>query len=39
MLCSSNDSTMRYVCSEFCKLWHICKNRKDGKFCKDKKYD
>ena len=35
MLCSSNIG-MRYTCSEFCKLWHICQDREDGKFCKDK---
>ena len=39
MLCSSEDNeTMRYVCSDFCKLWHICQDRKEGKFCRDKKY-
>lgn len=39
MLCSSYASTMRYVCSDFCKLWHICQDREKGKFCKDKKYN
>lgn len=39
MLCSSNtDDGIRYTCSEFCKLWHICQDREEGKFCKDKKY-
>lgn len=39
MLCSSSyDSTMRYICSDFCKLWHICQDRKAGKYCFDKEY-
>ena len=37
MLCSS-DVGMRHICSDFCKLWHICQDREEGKFCRDKKY-
>jgi len=37
ILCSSN--THDYICSEFCKFWHICRDRAKGKYCSDKKYD
>ena len=37
MLCSSN--SMNYICSEGCKLWHICRDRAEGKYCSDKKYN
>ena len=35
---SSDYETMMYTCSEYCKLWHICQDRKDGKFCRDMKH-
>lgn len=38
ILSSSDYNTMEYVCSEQCKLWHICRDREIDKFCKDKKY-
>ena len=37
ILCSSD--SMDYVCSEFCKHWHSCQDRRSGKYCLDKKYD
>lgn len=36
ILCSS--SFMDHICSELCKFWHICQDRRDGKYCLDKKY-
>lgn len=36
ILCSSG--TYKYICSDFCKLWHICRDRAIGKYCPDKKY-
>ena len=37
ILCSS-DAGMKYICSEVCKFWHMCRDRADGKYCSDKKY-
>lgn len=37
ILCSS--SSMNYICSEFCKFWHLCQDRRRGKYCPDKKYN
>lgn len=34
----SSSGTQRYICSEFCKLWHICRDRSEGKYCSDKEY-
>ena len=36
ILCSSD--THDYKCSRFCKLWHLCQDRAEGKYCSDKKY-
>ena len=38
ILCSSNVG-MEHVCSEFCKFWHTCQDRTEGKYCLDKKYN
>ena len=35
ILCSSGPST--YICSNLCKLWHMCQDRSLGKYCPDKK--
>ena len=37
ILCSSGTSI--YICSKYCKLWHICQDRDKGKYCSDKTYD
>ena len=37
LICSSIDGA-RYECDNFCKLWHICRDRQQGKYCLDKKY-
>lgn len=37
ILCSSD--TYKYLCSESCKLWHLCQDRTLGKYCSDKKYN
>ena len=31
ILCSSG--SMDHICSEFCKFWHICRDRAEGKYC------
>ena len=36
ILCSSN--SMDYICSEYCKLWHICQDRLKGQYCPDIEY-
>ena len=36
IICSSGGSA--YICSEFCKFWHSCQDRREGKYCSDKKY-
>ena len=38
ILCSSGVG-MKYICSEFCKFWNICRDRAEGKYCSDKKYN
>ena len=39
ILCSSESNThRRYQCSEFCKFWHLCRDRAKGKYCSDKEY-
>ena len=35
----SSSDTYKYLCSEFCKLWHICQDRLKGKYCLDIKYN
>lgn len=37
MLCSSD--TSYHICSNACKLWHICQDRDKGKYCPDKTYN
>ena len=41
ILCSSdiNDDKYKYICSKFCKFWHLCRDRSEYKVCLDKKYD
>ena len=36
ILCSS--SSMDYICSEYCKIWHSCQDRRKGKYCLNKEY-
>lgn len=36
ILCSS--SSMVRICSKFCKHWHFCQDRREGKYCLDKEY-
>ena len=38
MLCSSESDTHKYLCSTFCKFWHLCRDRAEGKYCSDKRY-
>lgn len=33
ILVSSNNKAN--ICDEYCKLWHICRDRELGKLCKD----
>lgn len=37
LICSSIDD-VRYECYKDCKIWHICRDRFQGKYCIDKKY-
>ena len=37
ILCSSGIS--KYICSSFCKFWHVCRDRAEGMYCSDKKYN
>ena len=41
ILCSSyrdiNDSYLM-TCNRNCRLWHTCRDRDHGKFCRDKKW-
>ena len=37
LICSSIGGA-RYECNDFCKLWHICRDRQQGKYCTDKIY-
>ena len=37
LICSSIDNT-RCECNKSCKIWHICRDRFQGKYCIDKKY-
>ena len=34
---ASSDEYAGY-CNDWCKLWHICRDRQLGKLCKDKEY-
>ena len=31
-------STYKYICTNCCKFWHLCRDREGGKLCYDKKY-
>lgn len=37
ILCSS--SSMEHICSEFCKHWHFCQDRREEKYCLNKEYN
>lgn len=37
LICSSICGA-HYECNDFCKLWHICRDRQRGKYCTDKIY-
>jgi len=41
ILCSSGTDKYNktYICSEFCKYWHSCQDRHEGKYCRDKEYN
>lgn len=39
IIANSYGNSLGHHCNDWCKHWHYCRDRQEGRYCRDKKYE